>query len=60
MFEISGVDNPSDTVGQYLTVSTYQSDSGLYKIDSSFEQFYLEFKSGVITVESASTNIAEL
>lgn len=60
MFQIGGVDNPSDTEGQYLTVSTYQSDSGLYQIDSSFEQFFLEFETGVITVESASTNQAEI
>ena len=36
-FSIGGVDNPSDTAGQSLTVSTLQSDSGLYQIDSSFE-----------------------
>ena len=39
MFQINGIDNPSDTEIQYLTVSTYHSDDGLYEIDSSFISF---------------------
>jgi hypothetical protein len=51
-FTIIGVDNPSITDLQYLTVSTIAVDAGLYQIDSSYTPFGLKFNTGKITVES--------
>jgi len=50
IFTLGGFDNPETTAEMHIKVATYNSDGGLYIIDSDDAPFFLTFTYGKITV----------
>ena len=48
--QLIGNTNPPTTARQYFTLTTYNQDGTIYKIDESSDLFYLDFQTGDITV----------
>jgi len=52
IFDLKGMTNPPTTETQPLTMTTYNTDGTIYKIDESTNVFSLSFTTGLITVTS--------
>lgn len=50
IFTLSGMTNPSTTKMQTFTMTTYNMDGNIYKIDEATSLFTLTFTTGVITI----------
>lgn len=50
IFTLGGFDNPETTAEMHIKVASYNSDGGLYIIDSDDAPFFLTFTYGKITV----------
>ena len=57
---LTNMDNPATTQRMYFTVTTYNEDGAVYKIDESTDKFFLDFQPGVITIAALYPNDLEI
>jgi hypothetical protein len=55
-----GNTNPPTTSRMYFTITTYNEDGAVYKIDESSSLFYLDFQPGGITINNIIPNDVEI
>jgi hypothetical protein len=59
-FDLIGMNNPPTTAKQSFTVTTYNTDGNIYKIDESLSIFTLSFTTGKITILSILPTQSEI